>query len=80
MFVDGLSGDPQCALSTARFTLAGQRIDQTTGIDDLDELCGVTTCAQLVDLATISISGHNVAVSIVNCTVNLWQHHKTINL
>lgn len=48
--VRGLTGDPQCALSAARLNLASQGINQSLAIDDLNELCTSTPCAQLIDL------------------------------
>ena len=78
----GLSGDPQCALSAARFVLAGQGINQTLTIDDLNELCTATPCAQLIDLRLKTIPScedvTTVSILIVYTVVNPYQQHNII--
>ena len=78
----GLSGDPQCALSAARFVLAGQGINQTLTINDLNELCTATPCAQLIDLRLKTITScedvTTVSILIVYTVVNPYQQHNII--
>ena len=51
---DGLSGDTECALANARFVLVTNGFQQTISTADLNQICGPTTCADLVQ-TTISV-------------------------
>ena len=48
--MDGLSSDTECALAITRTVLVINGIPQTLSAADLNQLCGPTACAQLVEI------------------------------
>lgn len=48
--VDGLSGDTECALTVAQLVLVTNGIPQTLSATNLNQLCGSTACAQLIEI------------------------------
>ena len=63
---DGLSGDTECALATARLVLATNGIQQTITTADLNQLCGPTACADLVQITTMCIGNEDRMLGVVS--------------
>ena len=53
--VDGLSGDTKCALASARGMLVSNGIPQTLSAANLNQLCGSTACAQLLEITPMCL-------------------------
>ena len=47
---DGLSSDTECALAVTRTVLVTNGIPQILSATDLNQFCGPTACAQLVEI------------------------------
>ena len=63
---DGLTGDTECALANARLVLVTNGIQQTITTADLNQICGSTTCADLVEIALTCIGNEDRMLGIVS--------------
>ena len=72
--INGLSGSTECALANSRLVLATNGIQQTITTADLNQVCGPTACAGLVQLTTICIGNEDRRLGTVSKRASLNAH------
>jgi len=63
--IGGLSGDPECTLAASRFVLTTNGIQQSLSTLNLNQICGPTTCANLIYfISALPCSGDRMPNSV----------------